>query len=149
MYRDESRESLQSSDRSQMRERIIDHFINQDSTADEVAAAFDFDTHNYTSPIITQLRKSGILLPTGERRKTRSGCFAAVLTLNNEMQVGDHVFRFGWEKKQIVVDVRHKEKTKWCRAQKKLCTLSEAKAWVIACAKIYKIRSEGSLERRA
>ena len=48
------------------------------ATADELCAAWGCSA-NHTAPRLTELLKAGKLVRTGERRKTRAGCSAAVL----------------------------------------------------------------------
>jgi AraC-like DNA-binding protein len=50
----------------------------QGITADEVAEAFNCSP-NHVAPRISELRASGLLLPSDQRRKTRAGCTARVL----------------------------------------------------------------------
>lgn len=63
-----------------IRKRILDFAIERGRrgfTADELAAAWNC-SHNHSSPRIAELVADGQLIPTGERRRTRSGCTAHV-----------------------------------------------------------------------
>lgn len=67
--------------KEQTRREVLAFIIGrgkQGATADEIAAAFEC-THNHVAPRISELKLKGQVVPSGERRKTRSGCSAAVL----------------------------------------------------------------------
>jgi predicted transcriptional regulator len=67
--------------KQETREQVLKFITNcrwSGATADEVAAKFGC-SHNHVAPRITELVKDNLLVKTGIRRITRSGCAATVL----------------------------------------------------------------------
>jgi len=66
--------------RAKLYEEILEFSYGRGGfTADELAESWNCSP-NHVAPRISELLKSGRLIETGERRRTRSGSFAAVLT---------------------------------------------------------------------
>ena len=63
-----------------VRQQVLSYIKERGSfgaTADEVAVAFQC-SHNHVAPRITELKGSGSLIPSAQRRQTRSGSPARV-----------------------------------------------------------------------
>jgi predicted transcriptional regulator len=59
------------------------------ATADEVLVEMSLD-HQTGSARVSGLAKSGLILPSGEKRPTRRGCQAAVYVTPDNMPPGDY-----------------------------------------------------------
>lgn len=87
MFNEESREAAASIGKvaPAMRMRIESWVAKRDrkgATADEVCVYFDV-AYQTGSARVTELKQAGKLVPSGRRRRTRSGRFAAVLVHRN------------------------------------------------------------------
>jgi hypothetical protein len=63
------------------RQQILDFITfraSRGATVDEIVAYFD-SNHNHIAPRVSELKAMRLIQMSGERRKTRAGCYAAVL----------------------------------------------------------------------
>lgn len=77
---EESEQANLSTDKDRDRRRILRHLEAKDATCDELEVALDM-RHQTCSARLAELKKNGLVIVTGERRATRTGCKAAVVKL--------------------------------------------------------------------
>lgn len=69
--------------KQQDRARIAAYLTDRVATCDQIEQALNM-RHQTASARVSELLKDGLIERTGERRKTRTGCGAAVLRLKKE-----------------------------------------------------------------
>ena len=77
----ESEEANRRTNKARDRARIITLLREREMTCEEVSLALSMP-YTTTSGRLAEMKRDGHAEATGERRKTRTGCWAAVLRLN-------------------------------------------------------------------